>query len=333
MSKIKDLTRKLLGTKKSDSYYYGYGYGGYGDYGYNSYGGYGYGGYGYGGYGYGGKYGYRYRNTKIHESIKTLRSNIQFAGIDNPIKTIAVSSSVPSEGKSTISYFLSIEMAKAGNKTLIVECDLRRPTQANLFKLRPKLGLTKYLSGECTLEEAASPTNTENLYFLDVDAKVVNPVELLGSEKFKNAMAEMKEKFDIVIFDTLPLSQFIEGALIAANTDATIMVIRAGRVPAKQIKSCIEQLDKANANIIGAVLNDVDDKKGFGYYNYYSKYRKYSNSYKNGYGDYYGYNGKYSYDDYYSYVTDDGRERETVDIKSEPKKDAKAEKKSENDKK
>ncbi|MBE6784066.1 MAG: CpsD/CapB family tyrosine-protein kinase [Ruminococcaceae bacterium] len=248
-------------------------------------------GYGYGyGYGYG-SYSGGSTNGKVHEAIKTLRSNIKFSGIDNPIKTIVITSSIPGEGKSTISHFLAIEMAKAGNKTLIVECDLRRPTQGNLFKVRPKKGLTKYLSGDCTLEEAAAVTNTENLYFLDVDSKVVNPVEMLGSERFKKAMEEMREKFDIVIFDTLPLTSFIEGALVAANADATIMVIRAGYTPQRAIMGSLDQLEKANANIIGTVLNGIEESASGQYYGYY-KYRRKSRY------------GKYNYDSYDSYYAE-----------------------------
>lgn len=260
--------------KKKDNYGYGYGYG----YGYS---GYGYG-YGYGGYGYG--KGYGYDNGNFQESIKTLRTNIQFSGIDEPIKTICLTSSIPGEGKSTISHFLAIEMAKAGKKTLIVECDMRRPTQGNMFKFRPKKGLTSYLAGDCTLEEAAAPTQTENLYFLDVDARVVNPVELLDSNRFSRAMEEMKEKFDIVIYDTLPISMFIDSAIIAAQVDATVLVIRKGKSDIKNIEKSIEQLQKANANIIGTVFNDADPERGLGKYYYYRSRYKYDYGYGYGYG-------------------------------------------------
>ena len=297
----------MFGKKKTNSYSYG-NYGRYGSYGsYGRYGSYGYGrygnsyGYGYGGYG----YNYAYNNQKVQETIKTLRTNIQFSGIDNPIKTICMTSTIPGEGKSTLSHFLAIEMAKAGNKTLIVECDMRRPTQGNMFRMRPKKGIIAYLAGECTLEEAAAQTQTENLYFLDVDAKVVNPVELLGSERFERAMEEMKEKFDIVIFDTLPLKMFIESAIIASHTDATVYVIRRGRVDVKSIEDSLAQLEKADARVIGAVLNDVD-LEGRGYYGYY-KYRRRKNTYgKYGYGGRYGYG--YGYDYGYSSHKDENKE-------------------------
>lgn len=235
------------------------------------------------------KYGYGYgyypeeNNSKVHEAIKTLRSNIIFSGIDEPIKTIAVTSSIPNEGKTVISHFLATEMAKAGNKTLIVECDLRRPAQANLFKSRPKKGLTKYLSGDCTLEEAATVTNTENLYFLDADSKVVNPAETLGSERFKKAMEEMKEKFDTVILDTPPVTSFIDGALVASNSDATVVVIRAGYTPQRAVAASIDQLEKANAKIIGTVLNGIEDTESGQYYKYG---RSRSGSYKYSYYSY-----------------------------------------------
>lgn len=277
----------MFSRKKYDSGYgsnYGYGYG----YGYSS-------GYGYDDYNkyYSGNYAYK-SNLKVHEAIKILRTNIQFSAIDKPVRTIVVTSSIPGEGKSTISHFLAIEMAKAGNKTLIVECDLRRPTQNRMFNTKTDRGLTKYLAGECTLEEAAIPTSTENLFFLDVDARVINPVELLGSDRFIKAMDEMKEKFDIVIFDTLPMNQFIEGALVAAHADGTVIVVRAKQVDQRSVEQTIAQLRKANANILGVALNDVKSSRR-GYYNLYRKYNSYY-GYNNYYGNYgYGKNDN-SYD-------------------------------------
>lgn len=232
-------------------------------------------------YGYGYGSGYGYDNGNFQETIKILRSNIQFAGIDNPIKTICVTSSIPDEGKSTISHFLAIEMAKAGKKTLIVECDMRRPSQGNMFKLKPEKGLTAYLSGEATLEEVAFQTETDNLFLLDIDARVLNPVELLDSKKFHKAILEMRDKFDMVIFDTLPTALYIDSSVVAAKTDATIMIVRKGKADRRSIESSIEQLQKANANIIGIVFNDADSGYGIGSYGYkkYGKYGSYSYNY------------------------------------------------------
>ena len=114
---------------------------------------------------------------------------------------------------------------------------------------------------------------------------------MLGSERFKKAMEEMREKFDIVIFDTLPLTSFIEAALVAANADATIMVIRAGYTPQKAISVSLDQLEKANANVIGTVLNGIEDSASGQYYGYY-KYRRKSRY------------GKYNYDSYDSYYAE-----------------------------
>ena len=227
--------------------------------------------------------GYYGKNMQVREAIKTLRTNIQFSGIDNPIKSIVLTSTIPGEGKSTIAHLLAIEMANAGKKTLLVDCDMRRPTQRKLFNMKPEKGITAYISGECTLEEAATPTEERNLYFLDVDAKVTNPVELIGSDRFKTAMEEMRNKFDIVIYDSLPLKMFIEPAILAANSDATVFVIRYRFADVKSIGDCFEQLKKANARVIGSVFNGTDPVSGG--YGYKSKNR---------------YSGNYGYD-YESY--------------------------------
>ncbi len=219
---------------------------------------------------------YKALDEGVLDSIKTLRTNIQFASISRPIKTITMTSSVPNEGKSTVATFLAIAMAESHKKTLLVECDLRHTTLRKRMKLPKSSGIINYLSGNTTLEDALTVTAHENLYFLDAETRVPNPVEIISSEAFDNMVTKLKEMFDIIIFDTPPVGTFIDGALFAAKSDATIMLIKQSYVDKKLFRKSYEQLEKANANIIGVVFNQVE-KVHSGYY-YYGKY--YSKNYR-----------------------------------------------------
>ncbi len=219
---------------------------------------------------------YKDLDEEMLDSIKTLRTNIEFASISREIKTITLTSNIPNEGKSTIAMFLALAMAENNKKTLLVECDLRHTTLRKRMKLPRNVGIINYLSGNITLEEAVTNTKIDNFYFLDAEIKVPNPVEIISSEAFSNMINDLRGMFDYIIFDTPPVGTFIDAALFAAKSDATIILVKPGAVDKKLFKKTYEQLEKANANIIGVVFNEVD-KAHKGYY--YGKY--YQKNYKN----------------------------------------------------
>lgn len=210
------------------------------------------------------------------DAIKTLMTNIQFASIsqNKELKTITLTSCIPNEGKSLISTFLAIAMSENGKKVLIMDCDYRHPSVRRSMVIKKTRGVGGYLKGDLTLEDAIVPTEIDNLYLLDCEIKIPNPVEIINSERFSNLIAEAKEKFDVVIVDTPPLGSFIDAALIAAQTDATALVVRSGVVDKKIIKGAMDQLDKAKANVIGAVINCVEQSRTpyYYYYKYYNNY-------------------------------------------------------------
>ncbi|MBR6535316.1 MAG: CpsD/CapB family tyrosine-protein kinase [Clostridia bacterium] len=219
---------------------------------------------------------YKTLDDNVLDSIKTLRTNIQFASISHEIKTLVMTSCIPNEGKSTISTFLALAMAEAGKKTLLVECDLRHTTLRKRMKIPRSNGMVNYLQGNVSLEEAISVTAYDNLYFLDAETRVPNPVELISSKPFTDMMDKLRDMFDIVVFDTPPIGTFIDAALFAAKSDATIVLVKPGVVEKRLFKKCIEQLEKANANIIGVILNGTDQVHSGYYGKYYNrKYYKY----------------------------------------------------------
>ena len=209
--------------------------------------------------------------TSLRDSVKTLRANIQFASLDKEIKTVALTSVIPSEGKTTLSCFLGISVAETGKKTVIVECDYRHPMVARNFGVEGER--TKPSNdGNKKIDASLKKTSVDNLWVLDMKCKVTNPVELICSEAYANMVKKLREDFDFVIFDTPPLGAFIDAAHISTLADGTVLVIRQGQVERRAAKDVLEQLKKANANVIGAVINNVKVKKVGYYYNYYHYY-------------------------------------------------------------
>ena len=215
------------------------------------------------------------------EAYKTLRTNIRFCGVVNKIRTISITSCAPGEGKTTTSINLAVSMANSGMKTLLVDADLRRPMIEKILDINAKVGLTSYITGEATLEEVIYSTNIENFYITPCGIIPPNPAELLSSDNFSTFIGNMKDRyletvkgqFDIVIFDTPPLGSVIDAAIIAAQTDGTLLVIKSKSVNYKLACQVKGQLEKANASLLGVVINRIEKKDlRYGYKNYYNYY-------------------------------------------------------------
>ncbi len=220
---------------------------------------------------------YRAERAAYKDSIRTLRTNIQFADIDNGIHTIVITSVMPSEGKSLTSATLAISMTEYGKRTLLVDADCRRPSLAGMLKQRPSVGLPQVLAGTVSLLDAIVPTAQEGLFFLDSET-LANPVEVLSSKRCSDLIAEMRKHFDIVIFDTPPLCSFIEAAVLSSKVDGTVLIVSPGVTDADKAVEAVNQLKKANAKIIGVALNGVPDNYISEYYYRRKKGFKNSNS-------------------------------------------------------
>ena len=237
------------------------------------------------------------------ESYKSLLSNIQFCG---DVKLISVTSCFPNEGKTTISIELSRELAEAGKKVLLIDADMRNSKVVKKHtKAKGIKGLSQLLSGQVTLTEALYETQYKGFFIIFAGQTPPNPVELFNSGKFKSLLRSAGEIFDYVIIDTPPLGMVIDAAVIASQTDSSILVLGAGKVSYRVAQSVYKQLVKSGSRVIGAVLNNVSSKKskygGYGYGYGYGGYGKY------GYGRYgYGYGyGRYGYGKNPAEVTSD----------------------------
>ncbi len=208
--------------------------------------------------------------SPLMESYRTLRTNINFAAVGNQVRSMVVTSSVPAEGKSTTCANLAMAMAMDGKKVIIVDADLRRPSQHHLFKVDASPGLTDILIGSHTIDEVMRPTSVDNVFLIPAGSPPPNPAELLGSAAMGRFLAEVETRADVILLDTPPALAVADATVLAARTDGALLVVGYGDTKKTSVKRAKEMLARGNANILGTVLNRMDGAGG-GYY-YYGKY-------------------------------------------------------------
>jgi capsular exopolysaccharide synthesis family protein len=208
--------------------------------------------------------------SPLMESYRTLRTNINFAAVGNQVRSMVVTSSAPAEGKSTTCANLAMAMAMDGKKVIIVDADLRRPSQHHLFKVDASPGLTDLLIGSHTIDEVLRPTTVENVFLIPAGSPPPNPAELLGSAAMGRFLAEVETRADVILLDTPPALAVADATVLAARTDGALLVVGYGDTKKASVKRAKDMLARGNANILGTVLNRMDGAGG-GYY-YYGKY-------------------------------------------------------------
>jgi succinoglycan biosynthesis transport protein ExoP len=207
------------------------------------------------------------------EAYRALRSSILLSAIDNPLRTLVITSAFMSEGKSTLSANIAVMLAQRGERVLIVDADLRRSTLHLLFGLRrPALGLTNLLSRQTDESVILHPvTQVPSLAYLPAGAVPPNPAELLASHRMAEMMRQWSEQYDRVIIDTAPILAVSDSLAPAARADSVLLVVRAGVTRKKALMRTREMLRRVNAHLLGAVVNDIDMRKD-SYYNYSGPY-------------------------------------------------------------
>jgi len=231
---------------------------------------------------------YKDPKSPISEAYRTIRTNIQFAGVDKPLKVIIVTSATPNEGKSTVIASLAIVMAQAGRKVLLADCDFRNPTQHKLFGLANR-GLTNFVATGEPIENIKQQVGQENLEVIPSGPVPPNPSEILTSQKMAGLLEKLKGNYDYILLDTPPILPVTDASALSAKVDGVLMVVASNAVSPSEAKLAKTRLELAGAHIIGCVLNKVEiAPHGYGY----GKYGGY------GYGNY-GY--------YYYYGHEDGQ--------------------------
>ncbi len=214
------------------------------------------------------------------EALRQLRTNLRFVDVDRPPRSIVVTSAQPGEGKSTIAQHLSRLLAESGYPTVLIDGDLRKPTQARRFGVDGTVGLTQVLAGDVTLPAALQETDTPGLRLLPAGRIPPNPSELVGSARMNDLIRDLSAD-NMVIIDTTPVLPVTDAGLLTAAADGAILVMAVGGTHKEQVRHCAKVISQVDGRLLGSVLNKAP-KKGVGSVYYGAGYGHYSS-------DYYGY--------------------------------------------
>jgi capsular exopolysaccharide synthesis family protein len=196
--------------------------------------------------------------SPVSEAYRTLRTNLDFSSLDKPIKTMLVTSAGPEEGKSTVLANLAVTTAQAGRRVILVDCDLRRPTLHSIFNLKNDVGLTTMVVDDAVMESPPlRDTGVEGLRLVSSGPLPPNPSELLGSRRMEEIIAALLERADVVLFDAPPVVAVTDAAVLATKVDGVLLVVNAGGTKRDYARAAKARLEKVNANLLGAVLNNV----------------------------------------------------------------------------
>jgi len=206
----------------------------------------------------------------VAEAYRTIRTAVFFGVPKGKAKTIIVTSPAPGDGKSTLVSNLAITMAQAGQKTLVLDCDFRKPMQHNIFEIDCEKGLSSVLAGTITLAEAIQPGQADGLEVLPCGPEVPNPSEILNSEAFIEILKDLSERYDRVIIDSPPVTPLADGQILGAICDITLLVLRAEKSTRNISQQARDSLLSVGAHLLGAIVNDVSRKGG--HYGYYAGY-------------------------------------------------------------
>ncbi len=204
--------------------------------------------------------------SPVSEAYRTLRTSLIFSSLDEPLQTVVMTSPAPDEGKSTAVANLAVTLAQGGRSTIIVDCDLRRPSQHTLWGVDQEPGLTSMV-----LENMDAPplveTGVDGLRLVTSGPLPPNPADLLGSRRMDEIIEGLKSEAEFILFDAPPVIAVTDAALLASKLDGAVIVLRAGGTRREHAERAKELLERVNVRIVGAVLTNaqVDTRVG-GYY-------------------------------------------------------------------
>lgn len=211
--------------------------------------------------------------SPIGEAYRLIRTNIQFMAVDTPAQLIMGTSANPGEGKSTTIANLGVVMAQADLRTIIVDTDLRQPTQHQIFRVPNSSGITDLLlSADVTIDEQLVNTGYENLQLITTGPLPPNSSELLGSKRMAAVLKELRSKADVILFDTPPVLAVTDASVLSSRMDGVVLVVQAKRARRADVKEAVERLSKVGAHVLGGVVNQIAMGDGSQYYySYYTR--------------------------------------------------------------
>jgi capsular exopolysaccharide synthesis family protein len=214
--------------------------------------------------------------SPVSESYRSLRTNISYSSADKKIKSIIVTSPQPGEGKSTTVANLAIAFAQLRKRTLLIDADLRKPVQHNVFDKPRHPGLAEYLVRDVEdFDSIIHSSKVENLFVVTAGALPPNPSELLGSDRMSKLVDKLEQEWDLVLFDSPPIVAVTDSSMISSEIDALVMVVKAGQTDRSAVDRALDTIENVKAPLIGVILNGANPETLAGKYSYYYSYYNY----------------------------------------------------------
>jgi succinoglycan biosynthesis transport protein ExoP len=202
--------------------------------------------------------GLLYPRSAVSEAYRALRANLDFASLDQPVRTLLVTSAMPGEGKTVTAANLAVVLAQAGRRVILVDADLRKPGVHVMFGLRNTHGLTSLIHLQGTaVESAVQMTEQENLSVITTGPLPPNPAELLGTQRMRSILNDLAAQCDVVVVDSPPVQAVADALILGSFMDGTLFVVDASRSRRRSVHRAREALDRAGARVLGVVLNRV----------------------------------------------------------------------------
>lgn len=209
------------------------------------------------------------RNPKspVSEAYRSLRTNIQFSSVDEQMKVLMVASAQAGEGKTTTVSNLAVAYAQEGKKVLLIDADLRKPTIHEAFAVSNRTGLTHLLINQYSIAEVVKESSIPNLSVIPSGPIPPNPSEILASKRMLSLLVELKELYDVILFDTPPVLAVTDGLIIGSMVDGVILIVNSGRVKRELVRKAKANLEHVKARVLGVLLNNKTRSEAEEYYN------------------------------------------------------------------
>ncbi len=220
---------------------------------------------------------YYFPNSRLAEAYRSIRTSLLLSSADKPVKTVAITSPLPGEGKTVSVANLGVTLAQSDKTVVIVDADLRKPRQHRIFRVKNVYGLTSYLTERVDIRKVIKTTPLHNLYLVNSGPIPPNPAELLGSERMTKFIRMLSEECDFILFDLPPMLEISDALILGAKIDGIVLVVQGDKTSKEALKKARERLDLLKVRTLGVIINDVDVQKHSYYYGqyYYGGYQGY----------------------------------------------------------